>query len=748
MERFVIPISKLAAFRLWFVWIPLLAWPAMAVGASSGAGRHTEVTLITEHASIQPGRPFTVALRMNLEDGWHTYWKNPGDAGLPLRIEWALPPGFSAGPIEWPAPERIPAPPLMDYGYGGQVVIPVRITPPAHTNAREVSIAGTFEWLECKEICLPAEAALDLRLPVRAEPPSPGPDAAVIAGSRLRLPEQARGWGLSAEAGPRAISLGFRGPDGMAPARGAYFFVDQPMVADYAAPQGFESTGRGHRLTLTPAPNAPRPDRLSGVLVVEGDEKPGSTRAIHVDVPVASGDPAPISTAMSPTSEAGGSGAGGFPSSGTASLPAALLFAFVGGLILNLMPCVLPVLSIKVLSFVEQSHREGAWRHGVVFTLGVLASFWALTGVLLLLRGAGEHVGWGFQLQSAPFLAGLSGLFLLMGLNLFGVFEVGASLTRSAGILSGKQGLAGSFWNGALATVAATPCTAPFMGSALGFALSQPGIVAFLVFTTLALGLSAPYLVLSLHPALLRFVPKPGEWMLAVKQLMGFLLMATVAALVWLFGQQTGVDGVGKLLAALVLIALAAWVYGRARASTGSGRGRVAGSAAAAFLLAIGLAVAWRGAAETRGAGERESSSALGLVWEAYTAPRLAQARAERKPVFIDFTAAWCLTCQVNERVALADGDVVSRFRREGIVALRADWTRRDDQITKALAAYGRQGVPVYVLYGRAPEAAPELLPELLTPGIVLATIDKTLGPARLAESRPDSRTQDPFGGL
>ncbi|MGH2625255.1 MAG: thioredoxin family protein, partial [Anaerolineales bacterium] len=244
----------------------------------------------------------------------------------------------------------------------------------------------------------------------------------------------------------------------------------------------------------------------------------------------------------------------------------------------------------------------------------------------------------------------------------------------------------------------------------------------------------------------LRFVPKPGEWMIALKQLMGFFLMATVAALVWLFGQQTGVDGVGKLLAALLLIALAAWAYGRAHAPTRSRRGRVAGSAVAALLLAIGFAVGWRGAASTRGAEERVSATAQGLAWEAYTAHRLAEARAEGSPVFIDFTAAWCLTCQVNERVALAHGEVVSRFRREGIVALRADWTRRDDQITRALAAYGRQGVPVYVLYGREPETAPELLPELLTPGIVLAAIDKTLGPARLTESR--SPAQNPLGGL
>lgn len=713
----------------------LAAQPDAGYAASTAPSPHAEVSLVAESASIRPGQPFLVGLHIVLEKDWHTYWKNPGDSGLPLTIKWTLPEGFSAGPIRWPAPERLPVPPMMNYGYSGEVLFPVEITPPAHVGTQRVTIAGAFDWLECEEECVPAEAKLDLEVSVRDEPPAPGPAARLFEISRSRMPATAEGWEFWAEAGPNAVALDFRAPEGINPKSG-YLFVDQPLVVDYAAPQGFSIWGHGHRLTMTPAENAEvRPGRLTGVLVVEGTGGAGDHRAVEVDVPVRAGNPTPIATTSATTAD--GSAASGIGSPAV-SLPVALLFAFVGGLILNLMPCVLPILSLKVLGFVEQSgkHPEHARRHGIVFALGVLLSFWVLAGVMLALRAAGEQMGWGFQLQSAPFLALLCGLFLLIGLNLFGVFEFGASVMGAANLAAGRSGLAASFWNGVLATVAATPCTAPFMGTALGFALSQHAVVALSVFSLLALGMAAPYLILAFNPGLLRFVPKPGAWMETFKQFLGFLLLATVAALIWLFGQQTGVNGVGIILGGLLLVALAAWVYGRSQSAGRSGRSRAAIAVTAVALLAAGLGVALRGAVENGGVTERPSARGSGggdkqgLKWESYSPARLAELRAEGKPVFIDFTAAWCITCQVNERVSLANSDVIERFEREGITTLRADWTRRDDQIAEALAGYGRQGVPVYVLYGRDPGGAPELLPELLTPSIVLAAIDKTLGAA------------------
>ncbi|HVQ29537.1 MAG TPA: protein-disulfide reductase DsbD domain-containing protein, partial [Vicinamibacteria bacterium] len=537
--------------------VSLLAGLAVtpAEAASTGTSKHAKVALVAEGESIRAGQPFRVGLQMKLDSGWHTYWKNPGDAGLPVRLQWTLPDGFSAGPIQWPAPERIPAPPLMSYGYGDEVLLPVEITPPVDLNLKQLTLTVKADWLECRESCLPAKATLDLVLPIRPDEPKPGAAAPLFAEARRRLPETPDGWLLSAEAGPRAVALTFRAGGGLKPV-GAYFFPDQPRVAEHAVPQGFEPLGDGHRVTLTPVASTPKPDRLTGVLLVEGGPHP---RAIQVDVALASGDPAPaVAAAVAPPAPIAGA-------PHAESLRLALGFAFLGGLILNLMPCVLPVLSLKVLSFVRHSGGQAthAWRHGLVFTAGVVLSFWALGGALLLFRAAGQQVGWGFQLQSPPFLVVLSGLFLLLGLNLFGVFEVGTSLIGAANLTAGHTGLAASFWNGVLATVVATPCTAPFMGSALGFALSQPAVVSLGVFTALGLGMAAPYLLFSIAPGLLRFLPRPGPWMVGFKQLMGFLLMATVAAFVWLFGQQAGVDGMGVLLVALLVTAFGAWIYGR-----------------------------------------------------------------------------------------------------------------------------------------------------------------------------------------
>jgi thiol:disulfide interchange protein DsbD len=526
--------------------------------------------------------------------------------------------------------------------------------------------------------------------------------------------------------------------------RGAYFFVDRPLVADYAAAQKLQSEDSRYRLEIAAAANAQAPSRLSGVLVAETADGPV---ALEVDVPLGAA-PAVGSRREGADAEATAllAAAGSAPAAApraAGGLLLALLLAFVGGLVLNLMPCVLPVLSLKVMGFVRQSQDDGsprAWRHGLAFTVGVLVSFWTLAGVLLALRAAGQQVGWGFQLQSPVFVAFLAGLFLLLALNLFGVFEVGSSLGAAGNFAASRRGLASSFWSGALATLVATPCTAPFMGSALGYGLAQPAPVSIAVFTALALGMASPYLVLSLQPRLLRYVPRPGAWMEGFKQLMGFVLLATVAALSWLYGRQTGVDGMARLIGALVGVGLGAWIYGRGVAP---GRSPKARFLSAALALALIAAAFTAGLAPAEGASRQavEPRASLpgadGLVWESYSPERLAELRRRGTPVFIDFTASWCLTCQVNERVALRAPEVEERLAREGIALLKADWTLRDDRITEALAAYGRQGVPLYVFHGRDGKAPGRVLPEVITPGIVLTAIDETLAAGPRTASGP-----------
>jgi DsbC/DsbD-like thiol-disulfide interchange protein/cytochrome c biogenesis protein CcdA len=571
----------------------------LAQGGPAAAGtpsKHVQASLLAEVESIKPGRPFSVGIHLRMAEGWHTYWKNPADSGLPTRMAWTLPAGFRAGPLQWPYPKRLPAPPLMSYGYEDEVLLPVEITPPGTLPpAGEVRLSGRVNWLECQEACVPGRAELELVLPVREEAPRPAPAAAALFGeTRRRLPVPAKGWGLEAAAAPGVLGLSFRPP--RAPG-GAYFFSDQPLVVDYPSPQTLRRVGNSRRLDIVRAQNGALPGRLTGVLVVEEGTAP---LALEVDVPVS-----PLAA---------------LPSAGAASrlaagrLALALAFAFLGGLALNLMPCVLPVLSLKVMGFVHQAGRaHRAWRHGVAFTAGVLFSFWLLAGLLLALRAGGERVGWGFQLQSPPFVAFLTALFLMLGLNLLGVFPLGESLIGAANLTRGWTGLPSSFGSGALATLVATPCTAPFMGSALGFGLSQPPGVSLLVFTALALGMAAPYLVLSLNPRLLAFVPRPGAWMEGFSQLLGFLLLATVLALVWLFGRLTGVDAMARLLAGLLTLGLAAWIYGRGAASSLLPRGRRLSTFSAALLMGGGLLL---GLEASGIAGGREEG---GLAWKPYT---------------------------------------------------------------------------------------------------------------------------------
>ncbi len=680
-----------------FLLAAALTAPTLADASATGSSKHVRATLAPEVASIQPGRPFWVGLRLEMEKDWHTYWKNPGDSGLPTRIRWTLPEGFRAGDIRWPAPHRFPTDPLMSYGYADEVWLLTEIRPPAGVVASVVTLAARVDWLECEQVCLPAKAQLEIAMPVADAPPATGEHAAAIKSALERVPVTPT-FTPKVTASPAELKLQVVGA---ARPREAYFYPGRAGVIEQALPQKLRRLREGFELLLPRAVNGSLPRRLDGVLQLDN-------AAFEVDVLIEG-----AALAGAPNTAAAPAGAS------VATLPLALAFAFVGGLVLNLMPCVLPVLSLKVLGFIRHgADGRGPLAHALAFSAGVVVFFLALAFGLLAVRAGGEQIGWGFQLQSPGFVVFLAMLFLLLSLNLLGVFVLGQSLSAAGNLASGSRGLAASFWNGALATLVATPCTAPFMGSALGFALGQPAPVTLLVFSMLGIGMSAPYVLLASSPALLRRLPRPGAWMDTFKQAMAFPLLGTVAFLVWLFGRQVGIDAVGWLLCALLLVACGAWAYRRA-ASTAGPR-RALGLLSASAFVCAGLLVGLQQAQATPQKGAR-----LADGWAPFSPERLASLRAAGTPVFVDFTADWCLSCQVNKRLALERDVVRDRFRAKGVVLLRADWTLRDETITRALAEHGRQGVPLYALYGREPAQPPRLLPEVLTPGSVLAALDE-----------------------
>lgn len=697
--------------RLLSALILLAASPAWS---ESVRDKHVTAELVAENTSFQPGQPFWVGLRLVMDPHWHTYWRNAGDSGMGTTLDWELPEGFQAGPLLWPYPSAIPSGPLVSYGYEDEVLLLTRITPPADGPGGDLRMKAKAAWLMCEEVCIPGQARLELMLPARAD----APDAAtawtgLFARARAALPVADVGWQAAARVTGKEIVLSLSpGPNAKSGAPAVTFFPYADDLIDHAAPQALATNGAGFELRVSRSTlRAEAPDRIRGVLVrTDGWQPDGSAPAWEIDAPVADAALASASPATAGT---------GRPM----SLGWALLFAFAGGLILNLMPCVFPVISIKILGFVEQAGESRArlFTHGLVFALGVLVCFWVLAGTLMALRAGGSEIGWGFQLQQPLVVVALAAVFFLLGLSLFGVFEIGLSLTSAGATAQAQKGYAGSFFSGLLATIVATPCTAPFMGAALGYALALPAFSALLIFTLLGLGMSLPYLILSASPGLIRRIPRPGPWMESLKQFMGFLMMATVVWLAWVLSVQTGSGTVIALLVALVGLGLAAWVLGRWGALH-----RRAGTRWVARVLALVLALAvlqpvLRLARTPAGPTDFTVLTEGGVTWEPWSPERVAALRAEGKPVFVDFTAAWCLTCQVNKRVALHQREVEAAFLAKGVATLKADWTDRNETIARGLAEFGRSGVPLYVLY--APGAEPRLLPEVLTPGLVLEAL-------------------------
>jgi len=663
---------------------------------------HSQAELIAERVAVVPGETFTVALRLILQPQWHVYWKNPGDSGMATRIEWALPNGFEAGAIQWPAPLRIPLPPLVSYGYENEVWLLTDLRAPRTLRSGDnVRIAGKADWLVCKDICLPASARLELSLPVANAAATDPTHADAFARTRGALPGTLTDWKLEAYPQGQHYVLRVQPPrTASARLRALTFFPEREGMVDNARPQEFVAASGGYELRIPlPGQAIGQTTALSGVLVAQPGF--GTLQAATVDVPLQAARAAPPAPA---------------PAS-TLGLAVALLLALGGGLILNLMPCVFPVLAIKILGVVQQAHGNAhkLREHGLLFASGVVLSFWAIAGLLLLLRGQGAALGWGYQLQSPLVVTGLALLFFVLGLNLSGVFQIGLSLQSAAGAIRARGAHADALLSGLLAALVATPCTAPFMGAALGYAMVQPALHAMLVFTALALGMTAPYLALCFVPALLRRLPRPGPWMESLKQLLAFPLYATVVWLAWVLGLQTGIDGVARLLGGLLAVAAALWAFGRWSSSRRAGP-RLASRLAAFALGVAGLAIALP-------QGSAGSAARSGPAWQPWSEAAVQASLAEGKAVFVDFTAAWCVTCQVNKKLVLQSEEVEQRFRELGVTTLRADWTNQDPAITAALTQMSRSGVPVYALHlpGRD---APILLPEVLTRSIVLRALE------------------------
>lgn len=655
-------------------------------------------TLLAEPSAIRGGEPFWVGVRLRMAEHWHTYWRNPGDSGLATEIRWTLPPGFTAGPIVWPVPERIPVAHLVNYGYEGEILLLTQITPPAQVPA-QVPLKADVNWLVCQKECIPGEAALDLALAAGAGTANPA-TAAAFATARQGI-AQPSPWSARMATTTDGYVLHVAVP-GLRADRihSAAFLPHQEAMIEHAAAQPMQV--EADRLTLTLKRGsfaaAGLPQQTGGLLVLTEDTGGTQQRQAFEFTEIAYGAAAPMMAAADWT-----------------AILQAVVLAMLGGMLLNLMPCVFPVLSIKLLALVGHAGagRAQMRRHGLAYTLGILLSFGALAGLLLGLRAAGAQIGWGFQLQMPLVIAVLAYLLFAMGLSLSGVFHIGG---RFAGIgegLAQRGGYQGSFFTGILAAVVATPCTAPFMGAATGFALTQPATIGIAIFLALGFGLALPFLVLTFVPQLADRLPRPGIWMERVKQALAFPLYATVAWLIWVLSQQVGQQGLLAAMLGLVLVAAAAWSFNL--------QGRAAAISAAALLLVAGGALYGTARdAAIPGTAVAQVSPA-GQTVEAFSRQKLDSLLAKQQPVFVNMTAAWCITCMVNERTALSSERVQQAFRDRNIVYMKGDWTNQDPDITRVLEQNGRSGVPLYLFYAGGQSV---VLPQILTPAIVLEHLD------------------------
>ena len=756
--------------------------PCIEPAALTGAQRigTLEAELVADRVGLQPGGRIELGVRLRHDPAWHTYWRNSGDSGLPTTVEPEGPAGSTFGALRWPAPKRIWIGPLANYGYEGEVVLPFTARLADGFAGSNVRFEARVAWLVCKEVCVPGEARLALDLPVIAKTgpqAAPSREARLFEAMALQSPDPASPLSARAYRGAGKVSLVFETPAGMQTIANASYFPYTPGQISAPAPQALMRTDGGWRIDLVATSDAvPTDGALDGLLSADGrpvelrvlsanGEPPAATPvsvADRTDQPASGAKPGSLLAAAGLQSgSAAGAASPTSPLASSASTPfaapigervtesdtandtpfaLALGFGLLGGLILNLMPCVFPVIGLKVMGFAgsgvgSPAARRQMKRSAAAFVAGIVLSFWLLGGLMLALRAAGGAIGWGFQLQSPAFVAAMALLFVAVGLNFSGVFEMGLGLTRLGGAGESRRttggSLPGAFGSGCLAVLVATPCTAPFMGSALGFTLSQPAVQAMAVFTAIGIGMGLPYLLLGWFPAWVGKLPRPGRWMQTLRELLAFPMYASAAWLAWVLTQQAGPDALARLLFAAVFVGLAAWAWGRYATPAAGSLPTAIGIAAASLSVALMLlwALGGEGAGRTTSDADADgrsgsSPSALSAVtpdrpWQAWSDERVLDALAQGRPVFVDFTAAWCVTCQANKQLALERQPVIDAFARRKVVTLRADWTQRDPAIAAALARHGRNGVPLYLVYHPG-SAQPAVLPELLTVAIVL----------------------------
>jgi thiol:disulfide interchange protein len=690
--------------------VAALVWSTLALAAPTTTVRTPQVQAeLVAHApeGVAPGKPMWLGLHIRHQPHWHTYWKNPGDSGLPTTLEWKLPAGVTAGEIQWPTPKKLPIGPLLNYGFEGSLLLPVAVTIPAGFNAASLEVQLKAEWLVCKDVCIPESGEFALSLPAQS---ATAGHKALFDAAQAAMPQRLAAAQGSARVEGQELVLQLSGLPSAWTGRELDFLPETPGVISNAAKPAASWQGSTWSARVALDPQRSESPRLMPAVFTTAGEAAG----VHVTLSVSTPWPATIAAPALPALGGAAQSVGAAPmppaAAALAPLLGAMLLALVGGSLLNLMPCVFPVLSLKVFSFAAKAHdRRALLASGLAYTAGVMATFLALAVLMLVLRAGGEQLGWGFQLQSPFIVAALAALFCLIALNLAGGFEVRWLMPDAVGTVRARHPLVDHGLTGVLAVVVAAPCTAPFMGASLGVALTLPAAQALLIFAALGLGMALPYLVASAWPGFARALPRPGAWMNHFKVLMAFPMWATAIWLVWVLGQQVGIDGAATLLATLLALSWLAWAWGSTSLEGMGAWGRRSLNTVALITLAATLAWAlptWSGAARPQ--------ASLEEGWQPWSAARVAELTGAGRPVFVDFTAAWCVTCQFNKRTTLSHDEVKAAFAQKQVALLRADWTSRDANISAELTRLGRSGVPVYALY--APGlAAPKLLSEILS---------------------------------